>query len=108
MINKDDENNKKSKNTIITPNFEILSYGTLRRYQAYYNLRDDLTRDKNKMIKIVSNHFSTLEVDPESVLENFIRIEKDQQPDKNNISRKSVRCQEKNLTKIIDHYANNK
>ena len=59
------------------------------------------------MAKIVSNHFVNLEVDPDTVLENFIKIEKDQQPDKNNISRKSVRCQEKNMTKIIDHFANN-
>ncbi len=103
MNNKDEEIKK-----IKSPNFEILSYGTLRRYQAYYNLRDNLTRDKTEMAKIVSNHFNTLEINPETVLENFIKIEKDQQPDKNsNNGRKSVRCQEKNMTKIIDHYYNN-
>ena len=48
-----------------------------------------------------------MDIDPENVLENFMRIEKDQQPDKNNTSRKSVRCQEKNLTKIIDSFATN-
>jgi hypothetical protein len=45
-----------------------------------------------------------LEVDNEKVIENFMRIEKDQTNEKNNSIRKSLRFQEKNIAKFLDSF----
>ena len=95
---KDEENN-------ITPHFEILSEGTLRRYQGFFNLRTKdggIAKDKNDLITLIKEHFNKFEVDNEKVIGNFMRIEKDQTNEKNNSIRKSLRFQEKNIAKFLE------
>ena len=89
------------------PKFENLNEGTLRRYQAFFNLRSadgGIAKDKNELISLVKEHFRKLEVDNEKVIENFMRIEKDQTNEKNNSIRKSLRFQEKNIAKFLDSF----
>ena len=79
---KDDINNNKNNSKNNEPQFEILSEGTLRRYQAYFNLRTEnggIAKPKEELINLIKEHFNNkLEVDNEKVIENFMRIEKDQ------------------------------
>lgn len=89
------------------PKFEKLSYGTLRRYQAFFNIKDEKkSTDKNDVVKLIKNHFSNLDTDSDRVLESFMKIEKDQSNDKNNAMRKSTRFQEKNMSKFLDSFTN--
>jgi hypothetical protein len=98
-------NNDKAINQI--PKFDKLSYGTLRRYQAFFNIKDEKkSLNKNDIVKLVKNHFVNLELDSDRVLESFMKIEKDQNSDKNNALRKSTRFQEKNMTKFLDNFTN--
>ncbi len=107
---KDESNNNKnnSKSNDLIPNFEILSEGTLRRYQAYFNLRTEnggIAKPKEELINLIKEHFNNkLEVDNEKVIENFMRIEKDQTNEKNNSLRKSIRFQEKSIAKFLDNF----
>jgi hypothetical protein len=87
----------------IQPKLENLSFGTLRRYQTFFNLADE-TKDKNELLKLIQDHFENLEVNPDNVIENFVAIEKDQNNEKNNSIRKSIRFQEKNMTKFLDSF----
>jgi hypothetical protein len=92
-----------------TPKFESLSYGTLRRYQAFFNIKDESkTQDREKIANLLKNHFNNLEVDTDRVLESFMKIEKDQNCEKNNALRISTRNQEKNMRKFLDNFVNNK
>lgn len=98
-------NNDKANNQI--PKFEKLSYGTLRRYQAFFNIKDEKkSLNKTDIVKLVKNHFVNFELDSDRVLESFMKIEKDQNTDKNNALRKSTRFQEKNMTKFLDNFTN--
>ena len=93
------------------PKFENLSYGTLRRYQAFFNFRDnkgDICKDKDQMLNIIKYHFCKMELENEKVIENFLRIEKDQNNEINNSLRKSIRFQEKNMAKFLDNFNTNK
>ena len=86
---KDESNNKNnSKSNDLIPHFENLSEGTLRRYQAFFNLRTEnggIAKPKEELINLIKEHFNNkLEVDNEKVIENFMRIEKDQTNEKNN------------------------
>ena len=90
-------------NINIQPKFENLSIGTLRRYQTYFGLTEN-TKDKNNLLKLIQEHFDTLEVNTDSVIENFVAIEKDQNNEKNNNIRKSIRFQEKNMAKFLDNF----
>ena len=106
---KDNLNNNESIkfNNDLFPNFENLSEGTLRRYQAYFNLRTEnggIAKPKNELINLVKDHFNKFEVDNDIVIENFIRIEKDQTNEKNNSIRKSLRIQEKGIAKFLDNF----
>ena len=104
---KDDINNNKNNSKNNEPQFEILSEGTLRRYQAYFNLRTEnggIAKPKNELINLVKDHFNKFEVDNDIVIENFIRIEKDQTNEKNNSIRKSLRIQEKGIAKFLDNF----
>ncbi len=106
---KDNLNNNESNkfNNDLFPNFENLSEGTLRRYQAYFNLRTEnggIAKPKNELINLVKDHFNKFEVDNDIVIENFIRIEKDQTNEKNNSIRKSLRIQEKGIAKFLDNF----
>ena len=97
---KDDINNNKNNSKNNEPQFEILSEGTLRRYQAFFNLRTEnggIAKPKEELLNLVKDHFNKLEVDNEKVIENFMRIEKDQTNEKNNSIRKSIRFQEKSI-----------
>ena len=89
-MNEEKQNsNNSNTNNNLTPNFENLSYGTLRRYQGYFNLikeEGSIGKDKNEVLKMIKNHFNKLEVDPEKVVENFMRIEKDQNNEKNKLN----------------------
>ena len=88
-----------------TPHFEELSDGALRRYQAYFNLRGEngsLIKSRNDLLEIIINHFNSLEVDEEKVIQTFMSIEKDQTNEKNNTFRKSLRQQEKSIVKFLD------
>jgi len=98
-------NNEKINDQI--PNFEKLSFGTLRRYQEFFNLQDEKkSKEKNEIIELVKNHFINFEIDYDRVLESFMKIEKDQNTEKNNALRKSTRFQEKNMTKFLDSFTN--
>ena len=106
---KDNLNNNESNkfNNDLFPNFENLSEGTLRRYQAYFNLRTEnggIAKPKDELINLVKDHFNKFEVDNDIVIENFIRIEKDQTNEKNNSIRKSLRIQEKGIAKFLDNF----
>ena len=106
---KDNLNNNESIkfNNDLFPNFENLSEGTLRRYQAYFNLRTEnggIAKKKDELINLVKEHFNKFEVDNDIVIENFIRIEKDQTNEKNNSIRKSLRIQEKGIAKFLDNF----
>ena len=93
------------KSYINIPHFEELSDGTLRRYQAYFNLRgenESLIKSRDKLLETVKNHFNSLEIDEEKVIQTFMSIEKDQTNEKNNNFRKSLRQQEKNIIKFLD------
>ncbi len=91
----------------LVPKFEKLSYGTLRRYQAFFDIKDEKkSLEKNDVVKLVKNHFANFEIDADRVLESFMKIEKDQTSDKNNALRKSTRFQEKNMTKFLDNFTN--
>ena len=95
----------------IAPHFELLSEGTLRRYQAFFNLRTEdcgIAKDRNVLLDLVKNHFNNMEVDNEKVIGNFMRIEKDQTNEKNNSIRKSLRFQEKNIAKFLDSFNSSK
>ena len=97
--------NSEKSNSI--PKFEKLSYGTLRRYQTYFNIKDDKnSKDKNEIAKLVKKHFINMEIDYDRVLDTFVKIEKDQNSDKNNAIRKSIRFQEKNIGKFLDNLNN--
>ena len=112
----DDKNNLNSdlsnKSIHINPNpyypkLDNVSYGTLRRYQAFFNLKNqdgNVGRDKNEVLKIIKNHFLNMELESDKVVENFIKIEKDQNNEKNNSLRKSIRFQEKNMAKFLDNF----
>ena len=87
------------------PHFEDLSNGALRRYQAYFNIRgenDSLIKSREELIKVVKNHFNSMEIDEKKVIETFMSIEKDQSNEKNNTIRKSLRQLEKNVVKFLD------
>ena len=104
---KDDINNNKNNSKNNEPQFEILSEGTLRRYQAFFNLRTEnggIAKPKEELLNLVKDHFNKLEVDNEKVIENFMRIEKDQTNEKNNSLRKSIRFQEKSIAKFLDNF----
>ena len=93
------------KSDINTPHFEELSDGALRRYQAYFNLRgenESLIKSRDKLLETVKNHFNSLEIDEEKVIQTFMSIEKDQTNEKNNNFRKSLRQQEKNIIKFLE------
>ena len=95
----------------IAPHFELLSEGTLRRYQAFFNLRTEgggIAKDKKDLLDLVKDHFNHMEVDNEKVIGNFMRIEKDQTNEKNNSIRKSLRFQEKNIAKFLDCFNSSK
>ena len=87
------------------PPFEEISNGALRRYQAYYNLRGEngsLIKSREELLEVIKNHFNSLKIDEEKVIETFMSIEKDQTNEKNNNIRKSIRQQEKNIVKFLD------
>jgi hypothetical protein len=89
--------------------FETLSVGALRRYQTYFGLRDedgDVVKDKTQLLDLVQKHFDNLDVNIENVIETFVSLEKDQNNEKNNSLRKSIRFQEKNMAKFLDNFNN--
>jgi hypothetical protein len=92
------------------PLFENLSLGTLRRYQSFFNLKnenkdlDSVGKSKNEILNLIKSHFNNFEIDSEKVIENFMKIEKDQNNEKNNSLRKSIRFQEKNMAKFLDNF----
>ena len=90
-----------------TPHFEELSNGALRRYQEYFELRGDnnsYIKSSEELLKVVKEHFNSLKIDEEKVIETFISIEKDQTNEKNNNIRKSIRQQEKSIVKFLDSF----
>lgn len=90
-----------------TPKFENLSYGTLRRYQAFFNISDEeVKKDKTALINAVKNHFVNMDINTENVIETFISIEKDLNNEKNNSLRKSIRFQEKSMARFLDNFNN--
>ena len=91
----------------ITPPFEELSNGALRRYQEYFELRgenNDYIKTREELLNVVKNHFNNLKIDEERVIETFLNIEKDQTNEKNNNIRKSIRQQEKSIVKFLDSF----
>ena len=106
--NNNNNNNTNKKNNI--PKFEILTDGTLRRYQAFFNLRgenNNICKKRTDLLKLIKNHFNNLEIDNDKVIEKFMRIEKEQTNEKNNSMRKSIRYQEKAIAKFLDNFVSN-
>jgi hypothetical protein len=104
-----DKNSNNNNSKIAISKFDDLSYGTLRRYQAFFDIKDETkTQDKKLIADLLKGHFNKLEIDTDRVLESFMKIEKDQNSDKNNSLRKSSRFQEKNMNKFLDNFLNNK
>ena len=106
--NNNNNNNNNNKNNI--PKFEILTDGTLRRYQAFFNLRgenNNICKKRTDLLKLIKNHFNNLEIDNDKVIEKFMRIEKEQKNKKNNSMRKSIRYQEKAIAKFLDNFVSN-
>lgn len=90
---------------LLTPNFGKMSYGTLRRYQSFFNIKDEpFLRNKQNLAELVKNHFMNYTVETERVLDSFMKIEKDQNSEKNNVLRKSTRFQEKNMSRFLDNF----
>jgi len=105
-INNNNNNNNKNN----TPKFEILTDGTLRRYQAFFNIRgenNNICKKRSDLLKLIKNHFNNLEIDNDKVIEKFMRIEKEQTNEKNNSMRKSIRYQEKAIAKFLDNFVSN-
>lgn len=88
------------------PQFDKLSTGALRRYQAFFNIRgeneNDVIKDKEVLLNKIKDHFNDLVIDESNVIETFIKIEKDQTNEKNNTIRKSIRLHEKSIAKFLD------
>ena len=106
--NNNNNNNNNNKNNI--PKFEILTDGTLRRYQAFFNIRgenNNICKKRSDLLKLIKNHFNNLEIDNDKVIEKFMRIEKEQTNEKNNSMRKSIRYQEKAIAKFLDNFVSN-
>ena len=98
-------------NNVNLPSFESLSYGTLRRYQTFYDIRDEkgnYGKEKRKLVEIVKGHFENMDVENDKIIENFMKIEKDQNNEKNNSLRKSIRFLEKNMAKFLDNFNSSK
>ena len=106
--NNNNNNNNNNKNNI--PKFEILTDGTLRRYQAFFNLRgenNNICKKRTDLLKLIKNHFNNLEIDNDKVIEKFMRIEKEQTNEKNNSMRKSIRYQKRAIAKFLDNFVSN-
>ena len=89
------------------PPFEELSNGALRRYQEYFGLRGEnnsYIKSREELLKVVKEHFNSLKVDEEKVIETFMSIERDTTNEKNNNIRKSIRQQEKSIVKFLDSF----
>jgi len=72
-----------------------LSMGALRRYQSWYHVDiPNTVRDKPGVLSYIQKHFDGLDIDPENVITNFLKIKKDTKPDEHLI-RKSARNKEK-------------
>ncbi len=90
-----------------SPPFEELSNGALRRYQEYFGLRGEnnsYIKSREELLKVVKEHFNSLKVDEEKVIETFMSIERDTTNEKNNNIRKSIRQQEKSIVKFLDSF----
>ncbi len=101
------KNNPNQDSNVLSPQFENLSYGTLRRYQSFFNLKNEngeVGKSKTEILNLIKSHFNSFEIDSEKVIENFMKIEKDQNNEKNNSLRKSIRFQEKNMAKFLDNF----
>ncbi len=72
-----------------------LSMGALRRYQAWYRVEiPNTVRDKAGVLECIQKHFDNMQVDPEAVVTNFLKIKKDAKPE-DHFLRKSARHKEK-------------
>ena len=93
------------ENEDLTPHFEDLPDGALRRYQEYFSLRGkngSYIKSREELLDTIKKHFNELEIDEKNVIETFISIEKDQTNEKNNTIRKSLRQIEKNVVKFLE------
>ena len=93
------------ENQELTPHFEDLPDGALRRYQEYFSLRGEngsYIKSREELINMIKKHFDEMEIDEKNIIETFISIEKDTTNEKNNTIRKSLRQLEKNVIKFLD------
>jgi len=59
-----------------------LSMGALRRYQAWFRLDiPNTVRDKEGVLEYVKKNFETMQIDADSVINNFLKIKKDTKPE---------------------------
>lgn len=103
-----DKKNLNINSTEKSIKFDKLSIGTLRRYQTFFKLTDKEfeTKNKDQLLNLIKRHFYEMDLSLEKVLDRFSKIEKDQNSEKNNSIRKSLRFQEKNMTKFLDNISN--
>ena len=93
------------ENQDLTPHFEDLPDGALRRYQEYFSLRGEngsFIKSREELIETIKKHFNEMEIDEKNVIETFISIEKDTTNEKNQTIRKSLRQLEKNVVKFLE------
>ncbi len=73
--------------------FSKLSWGTLRKYQYYFKVKeqtkDVTTRDTHAVIEAVQSHFEEMRVDPTKLVAKFLRVKKDEKNDLNYNLRKA-------------------
>jgi len=69
--------------------FSKLSWGTLRKYQYYFRVKNDdesrTERDKQAAIDVVQSHFEEIRIDPTKLVAKFLRIKKDEKNDLYNL-----------------------
>ena len=73
--------------------FSRLSWGTLRKYQYYFNVKEQSksisARDSQAVIEAVKSHFEEMRVDPTKLVAKFLRVKKDEKNDLNYNLRKA-------------------
>ena len=70
--------------------FNRMSLGSLRRFQARFKLPDDL-KTREELVKACSEHFVEMNVDFNKVISKFLKIKKDERQDDSHYLRKSAR-----------------
>ncbi len=59
-----------------------LSMGALRRYQAWFKIPiPNTVKEKSEVLEYVKKHFDSMQVDVDSIINNFLKIKRDSKPE---------------------------